>query len=184
MNSKTKKLTSMAMLCAIAYVLAVVIHISIIPAAPFLTYDPKDVIITIGGFIFGPLSALVMSIVVSLLEIFTIGDTGIIGLIMDILSTCSFACTASLIYKKRRTLSGAIIGLVIGSIAMTIAMLIWNYLITPGYMGVPREKVVEMLVPVFMVFNLIKAGLNSGFIFILYKPIIKTLRKIGFVENR
>lgn len=184
MNSNTKKLTSMAMLCAIAYVLTVVIHISIIPSAPFLTYDPKDVIIAIGGFIFGPLSALIMSIVVSLLEIFTIGDTGIIGLIMDILSTCSFACIASLIYKKRHTLSGAVIGLIIGSIAMTIVMLIWNYLITPSYMGVPREEVVKMLIPVFMVFNLIKAALNSGFIFILYKPIIKTLRKIGFVEKR
>lgn len=183
MNNNTKKLTTMAMLCAIAYVLSVVIHISIIPSALFLTYDPKDVIIAIGGFIFGPLAALCMSIVVSLLEIMTIGDTGPIGLLMDILSTCSFACIASIIYKKRHKLSGAVIGLAVGSIVMTIVMLIWNYLVTPGYMGVPRDTVVAMLIPVFMVFNLIKAGLNSGLTYILYKPIITTLRKIGVIEK-
>lgn len=182
MNSKTKKLTSMAMLCAIAYVLAIVIHISIIPAAPFLTYDPKDVIITIGGFIFGPVSALCMTVVVSLMEIMTIGDTGIIGCIMDILSTCSFACIASLVYKKKHSLIGALLGLISGSIVMTIVMLIWNYLVTPSYMGVPRETVVAMLVPVFLVFNLIKAILNASFTYLLYKPIITVLRKVGLVS--
>lgn len=183
MNIKTKKMTSMAMLCAIAYVLAVLVHITIVPSAPFLTYDPKDVIVAVGGFIFGPVSAIIMSVVVALLEFFTIGDTGIIGLIMDILSTCSFALTAALIYKKRHTLSGAVIGLVAGSIVMTIVMIIWNYLVTPGYMGVPREEVVKMLVPVFMVFNLVKAALNSTITFFIYKPIITALRKIGFVEK-
>ena len=183
MNCKTKKLTTMAMLCALGYVLSVLVHISIVPTAPFLTYDPKDVIITIGGFIFGPLSALVMSVVVSLLEIFTIGDTGPIGFIMDVLSTCSFACIASFIYKKKHSFLGAVTGLLCGSILMTIAMLIWNYLITPWYMGVPREEVVKMLVPVFLVFNLIKAGLNSGFAFMLYKPVISALRAAGIVEK-
>ena len=31
---------------------------------------------------------------------------------------------------------------------MTIIMLLWNYLITPLYMGYPREAVVEMLLTV------------------------------------
>ena len=52
-KSKTnvKTLAVMAMLCAIAYVLLVVARV---PVA-FLTYEPKDAIITIGGFMLGPL---------------------------------------------------------------------------------------------------------------------------------
>ena len=46
MNSNTKKLTSGAMLCAIAYVVMV---IGRVPVILFLKYDPKDVIITLGG---------------------------------------------------------------------------------------------------------------------------------------
>ena len=105
----------------------------------FLKYDPKDIIITIGGFIFGPLSALLISSVVSLVEMVTLSETGIIGLIMNILSTVCFACTASYIYKKKHNLKGAVTGLVCGIILMVFAMLLWNYLITPLYMNVSRE---------------------------------------------
>ena len=87
------------------------------------------------------------------------------------------------IYKKKHTLSGAIIGLITGCVAMTIIMILWNYLITPIYMGYPREAVAEMLVPVFLPFNLIKGGLNASFTFLLYKPVITALRKSGFVES-
>ncbi len=67
------------MLCAIAYVVMVAVHLNILPAAPFLTYDPKDVIITIGGFIYGPAEVLIISFIVAFLEMITVSDTGIIG---------------------------------------------------------------------------------------------------------
>ncbi|MDD3841014.1 MAG: ECF transporter S component, partial [Clostridia bacterium] len=109
MDNKTKKLTNLAMLSAIAYIVMVVGRI---PIVLFLKYDPKDVIIAIGGFMYGPLSAFVISAVVSFVEMFTVSDTGVIGLIMNIISSCSFACTAAYIYKRKRTLKGAIIGLI------------------------------------------------------------------------
>ncbi len=102
---------------------------------------------------------------------------------MNIISTCSFACTASVIYKKKRTLSGAVTGLVTGSLMMVLVMLLWNYLITPIYMGYPREAVAELLVPAFLPFNLLKAGLNAGFTFLLYKPITTALRKAGYISD-
>lgn len=178
MNIKTKKLTAVAMLCAIAYVVMV---IGRIPVVLFLKYDPKDVIITLGGLIWGPLTSFAVSVVVSFIEMLSVSETGIIGCIMNIISSCSFACTASFIYKKKHTLSGAAIGLLCGSIAMVIVMLLWNYLITPLYMGYPREAVAELLLPAFLPFNLLKAGLNASFTFLLYKPIITALRKSGYV---
>ena len=132
MNSKTKKMTTLAVLCAISYVVMVMGRI---PIVLFLKYDPKDVIITLGGLIWGPMSACIVSVIVSFIEMFTVSETGILGCLMNIVSSCSFACTASAIYKKKHTLSGAVIGLGVGSVAMVAVMLLCNYLITPLYMG-------------------------------------------------
>ena len=97
MNNKTKKMTTVAMLCAIAYV---VMAVGRIPIVLFLKYDPKDVVITLGGLIWGPLTSCIVSVIVSFIEMMTVSDTGIWGCIMNIVSTCSFACTAAFIYKK------------------------------------------------------------------------------------
>lgn len=180
MDSKTKKITTTAMLCAIAYVMVV---IGRIPVVLFLKYDPKDIIITLGGLIWGPMTSFIVSVVVSLIEMVTISENGVLGCIMNIISTCSFACTASVIYKKKRTLYGAVIGLVTGSLMMVLVMLLWNYLITPIYMGYPREAVAKLLVPAFLPFNLLKAGLNAGFTFLLYKPVTTALRKAGYISD-
>jgi len=179
MNTRTKKITMVAMLCAIAYVVVVVCRV---PIFMFLSYEPKDVIITIGGFLFGPLTSFIVSVIVSFVEMFTISDTGIIGCVMNILSSCAFACVAAYIYKKNHTLLGAVIGLAAGCVSMTIIMLIWNYLITPIYMGYPREAVAEMLIPIFLPFNLLKSGINMAVTILIYKPIVTALRKAGLVE--
>ena len=164
MNGKTKKLTTIAMLCAITYV---VMAVGRIPVVLFLKYDPSDVIVALSGFIWGP----------------TTSETGIWGCIMNIIQTLSFACTAAVIYKKKHTLAGAVSGLAAGWIIATAVMLLWNYLVTPIYMGYPREAVAEMLVPVFLPFNLLKGGLNAAFTFLLYKPVVTALRKSGYVST-
>lgn len=174
----TKELTTLAMITAIAYVLVCSVRI---PVVLFLKYEPKDVIITIGGFLMGPSAVLISSSVVALIEMVTISDTGIIGCIMNFLSTCSYACMASLVYKKNHTMKGAIVGLASGTVFMTIVMLLWNYLITPLYMGVSREDVAGLLIPAFLPFNLLKAGLNSSMTLLLYKPLVTGLRKAGLL---
>ena len=182
MNPRIKKLTTISMLCALAYVVMVLGRIPI-STVDFLKYDPKDIIITIGGFIYGPLSALVISLIVSFVEMLTVSGTGIIGAIMNVVSTCAFSCTASLIYKKKRTICGAIVGLVSGVLLATVVMLLWNYYLTPLYMGYPRAAVGAMLVPVFLPFNLIKGGLNMAATLIIYKPVVNALRKANLIPS-
>ena len=144
----------------------------------FLQLDLKDTIICIGGFLFWPLSAAVISIVVAVVEMFTYSDTGIIGCIMNMLATCAFTCTASFVYAKVRTKKGAILGLALGVIVLTAVMLLWNYLITPLYMvGTTRSMVAAMLPTVFLPFNLVKGGLNMAVILLIYKPVVTALRK-------
>ena len=174
----TRELTTLAMITAIAYVLVYTVRI---PVVLFLKYEPKDVIITIGGFLLGPAAVLISSGVVALIEMFTISETGIIGCIMNFLSTCSFACVAALVYKKNHTMKGAILGLASGAAFMTCVMLLWNYLITPLYMGVSRADVGALLIPAFLPFNLLKAGLNSSITLLLYKPLVSGLRRAGLL---
>ena len=177
-----KKLCMLALLSAAAYVVMFLSKQIPVNVAGFLNFDLKDVIIGIAGFIFGPLAAAGVSVLVSLIEMVTISTTAGWGFLMNVLSTCSFVCTASFIYRKRRTIFGALLGLVIGALLMTAVMLLWNYLITPIYMGQPREVIAAMLVPVFLPFNLIKAGINGTLMFLLYKPVVGALRKARLVE--
>lgn len=183
-KSKSYSLKQMVMLALLASIAYMMVSLVRIPVVLFLKYEPKDVIITIGGFLFGPMASFVVSLLVSLIEMVTISETGPIGALMNLLSTCCFACTAALIYKRKRTVSGAILALIVGSVFMTCAMLLWNWLITPLYLGYEREVVAGMLVPVFLPFNLLKAGLNSAFVLFLYKPLVTALRKTGLVETR
>ena len=171
-HSKTKKLTTTAMLCALAYTAAA---IGRIPIVLFLRYDSKDVSITIGGMIFGPLTSLAITIAVSIAQMFTISGTGFIGCIMNIISSCCFACTAAFIYRKKRTLSGAMLGLFCGMLCQVLVMMLWNYLIAPLYMGYSREDVARLLLPAFLPFNLIKGGLNAALTMLLYKPTVTAL---------
>ena len=67
-NSKSysvKQMVMLALLAAIAYLMVTFIRI---PVVMFLKYEPKDVIITIGGFLFGPMASFVVSLLVSLIE--------------------------------------------------------------------------------------------------------------------
>lgn len=179
--SKTKKLTIIGMLCALAYIAVVVGRI---PLVLFLKYDPKDVVIVIGGLIFGPLTSFAVTMIVSVVQMFTISGTGILGCIMNIISSCSFACTAAFIYKKKHKLSGAILGLFCGFSCQVVVMMLWNYLIAPIYMGYPREAIVELLLPAFLPFNLIKGGLNAAITMLLYKPVVVALRRSNLIESK
>ena len=71
-----KKLATLAMITAIAYV--VMLLSKLMPSVyGFLDFDFKDVVICIGGFIYGPVSAAAVALVVALVEMVTVSHTGI-----------------------------------------------------------------------------------------------------------
>lgn len=171
-----RKLTLAAVFSALAFVSVMIFHVPIMPSAPFLNYDVKDVIEALGALILGPAYGAMIAVVAALLEWITISDTGVIGFIMNTLSSASFVVTAAVIYSRRKNLANAVIGLISGVVMMVIVMLLWNYIVTPLYQGVPRAAVAKMLVPVFLPFNAIKGSLNAAFTFLLYRPVIGMLR--------
>ncbi len=186
MNTKSSQnlrtLLSMAMLVALAVAADAFLRIPGIGG--FLTYEPKDVILTIGGFIFGPIAGILMSLIVCLIEMITVSTTGWIGLLMNFLASGVFVGVSTVIYYRKKTLSRAIIGLVAGSLSMLVIMLLWNYIMTPIFMGATREAVLEMFLPLLIPFNLLKAALNSALILFLYKGVVTALRKSHLIPDR
>lgn len=178
----TKKIASIGVLSAMAMVVALFIRFPIVPAVAWLQYEPKDVIIVIGGFLYGPMSSFIMSAICSILEIMLKGGT-YIDVIMNMISTCAFACPAAYLYKKYHTKNGAIIGLIIGTILSVVCMLIWNYIMTPIYYQMPREAVVALLLPGILPFNLIKCGVNAIITILLYKPLVTILRRTHLADK-
>jgi riboflavin transporter FmnP len=176
MKIKTKQLTQMAVLAAMSILLVYLIHFPIFPAAPFLEYDPADIPIFIGAFMFGPIGGLILTGVVCVLQGVTVSSaSGIIGILMHFFATGSFVLVAGNFYRKNRTRKGAVIGLALGTITMTITMALWNIMITPYFLGVPLEAVLPMILPIIVPFNLLKAGINSAITFMVYKAVSKVL---------
>lgn len=178
-HTRTKHLTTLGMMAAMAC-LVMLIRIPVMPAAAFLTYDPKDVIIVIGGFMFGPLAAVTLAAISALVEMVTVSETGWWGFLMNFISSVAFAVPAAVIYKFRRTLAGAVAGLAVGLVVVVPTMLLMNFLVVPLFMPfVTRSAVVGMLLPVFLPFNAIKYGLNAAIALMVYKPIVSALAAAG-----
>ena len=171
MSPKTKKLTTIAMLTALSAVLITLVHFPLFPAAAFLQYDPADVAILIGTFAFGPAAGVAITVVASAIQAFLLGGDGVYGFLMHVIASGSLVLVAGIIYRVVHTRSGAILGLLSGTVAMGLVMMAANHFITPYFMGAPTEVVDAMLVTVILPFNLLKAGINSVITFLVYKSV-------------
>ena len=90
---RIRRMTMIGLFTALAYVVMMLIHF---PVPPMLTLDLKDTVITLCGLCFGPLAAVFAGIVVPLLELITVSDTGVYGFVMNALGALSFSVTVSL----------------------------------------------------------------------------------------
>lgn len=178
-NQKTKsaKLAKMAMLVAVSIVLVMLIRFPIFPAVAFLEYDPADIPILIGTFAFGPLAGVTLTVVTSLIQGLTVSaSSGLYGIIMHIIATAALVLVAGLIYRRHKSKKSAIIGLVLGTVAMTVVMFFANMVITPMFTGMPLAAIMELM-PFILLFNIVKAGINSIVTFVLYKRISPFLHR-------
>lgn len=183
-QTKTAKLTKLAMLTALSMVLMTMFKLipglgQIFSFGPggFLEYDPADIPIFIGTFAFGPMGGFVMTIIVSLFQAITFSAaSGPYGFLMHVIATGSFVMVAGNIYRVNKNKKGAVIALISGIVTMTAVMIPANIFITPLFFGMPRAAVYPLL-PAIAVFNLGKAGVNSLVTFLLYKPLSRFLHR-------
>ena len=174
-REQIKKLVVMAMLAALSMVLVAAIHVPLIPVVSFLEYDPADIPILIATMAYGPVAGLVLTVIVSVIQGLFIRTTGPWGILMHIIATGMLVLVAGGIYRVRHTRGGAILGLVLGTLAMGLVMMPANHFITPVWMGAPVDVVDGLMLVGILPFNLLKAGINSGVTFVVYKLVSRYL---------
>lgn len=176
---KSDRLVKMAMMAAVACVLGF-IRFPLIPAVSFLTYDLADIPIIITTFAFGPAAGMLALTVVSAIQAFLLGGDSVYGFIMHMIASGAFLMIAGCIYRKHKTKKIAIASMAAATITMTIVMGFANYFVTPFYYGgeAMRATVVSLM-PLILLFNVIKGVLNSAVTFVIYKRISAFLHKEG-----
>lgn len=177
-SQKIKRMTFVALFCAMSYICSVIFPIKVM----FLTLDFKDAVSIMCGMFFGPSAGLFCAVVVPFVELIT-SDTGFYGLIMNILSSVTLVGISTLIYKYKKTIFGAVLGLVAAAFSTVAVMTLANLFITPFYMGVKTEDVIALIPKVILPFNIVKAILNAGIAMLLYKPASTVLKKMQVVRS-
>lgn len=174
---RTKKIVTMGMMVAISITLVYFIHFPIIPVVPFLEYDPADIPILVGTFAFGPLAGVVLTVITALVQGMTVSAaSGLYGILMHIIATSAFVIVAGCMYQSKKTKKMAVISLIAGMAVMAFIMVPSNMVITPAFMGVPRDTVWNLM-PFIVGFNIIKAGINGFVTFYVYKRISAFLHR-------
>jgi len=176
MKIELRTMVRMALLAALSLVLLLLIRFPIIPIAPFLIYEPADVPILIGAFMFGPVSGLIITLVVALIQAILFSPDGWVGFVMHMIATGTLVLVAGLIYKRFHNLKGAIFGLIAGSICMTLVMIPANLFFTVRFYGATYESVRDLILPAIIPFNIIKSFANSIIVLIVYKSISKVVK--------
>ena len=176
MKTDVRKMVLMGMLCAISIVLVSALRLPF-PAAPFLEYDPADIPIIIGTFLMGPVCGLIITVIVSILQgIIFSSSSGIIGIITHIFATGFYVIAIGLV-SKIKIRQSRIVAVIIGTLVMTAAMVVWNMIFTPIFMNQPFEVVKGMILPIIVPFNLMKAGINGVLALIISYFVEKIYKK-------
>lgn len=176
-SSNLKKLTVTGMLCAVAFLCVFLFKFKV----SFLSFDLKDAFLAVISFLYGPVYGVFSAAAVAFLEFLSISDTGVYGLIMNIVSSAAFCGVCGLLYKYKHTFKGAIFGSVTAVLFMTSLMLVANLFITPFYMGVGRGEIAALIPALLLPFNIIKGTVNAALTLILYKPLTSALKRVGLV---
>ena len=187
-SKNVNRLVKISLLVAMAFVL-MLFEFPIPGFPPFLKLDFSDLPALIGGFALGPVAGVIIEGGKVILNLVFHGSyTGGVGEFANFLIGGSFVFVASYIYHKNKTKKNAIIGLIIGTIVMTIVGALFNYyILIPLYatimggmsnvIGFSAEgnsnigSLVGIIVLGITPFNIIKGTIVSLITFVSYKRI-------------
>ena len=178
-REQTRKLVMLAFFTAVAYLSIYIIHFRV----QFLTFEFKNVFITIAAMLFGPIAGGTISLVTAFLEFALYSTTGFYGFLMNFISSASFSMIAALIYRGRRTQFSSYVSLAVASLASTAMMVIANLVVTPLFLGNGVAEVAALIPKLIFPFNLIKCLANAALILLFYKPITLVLRRAKMIPG-
>lgn len=169
------------MMCAISTVLGFFPEIPMAFFAPWLKLDFAYVPMLLTGFSLGFWPGFIVLLVKNIFQFITSNSAGV-GQLADMLMGTSMLLPAVLIYKANRTRTGALVGMVAGTLCiMVVGVLVNRFLLLPVFLGdgfIPyMEKNPYLLWIAVAPFNLIKGAVVSAITFVLYKHLSKFLKR-------
>ncbi|ELC8442061.1 ECF transporter S component [Clostridium perfringens] len=176
----TNKFIKLSLLSAIAVVL-MYIDFPVIPIFPWLKIDLSDVPALMGAFAFGPLSGVIIELMKNLLILIVKGTgTAFVGELANFLVGVALVWPAAMIYKRNKTKKTAILGMVVGILAIEIVGILANvYLLLPAYgMAMSKAELMQYVTVGLIPFNGIKAILVCGITYVLYKKMSVSVFKV------
>jgi riboflavin transporter len=127
-NNKLNKLIKISLLGCIAFILMYIeIPLPIFPS--FLRIDIGDLPALLGAFAFGPMAGVLVELIKNILYAIFKGNTALIGESANFVMGSVLVYLAGIIYKKKKSKNGALMGLLVGGVAMTIAGCVLNYFV-------------------------------------------------------
>lgn len=179
-NKNLNRLVKISLLGAIAVIL-MYFDFPVIPAFDWLKIDLSDVPALMGGFAFGPLAGIVIELIKNLLILLVKGtNTGFVGEFANFIVGVSLVAPAAWFYHRNKSKKTALIGMVLGLIAIEIVGIIANiYLLLPAY-GIHMEPaaLLQYITAGLLPFNGIKAVMVSVVTYILYKKVSMAIFKV------
>lgn len=191
-RSRTRTITQIAMLGALAGVLMNFEFPIPFLAPSFYQIDFSEIPVLVGSFAMGPLAGVLIELVKIMVHLVTKGTvTAGVGDVANFIFGCTFVVPAGLIYRLHHTKSRkhAVMGMAAGTILTTAASCLMNaFVLLPAYgkaFGMPIEAFVEMgtainssihsllgfVVLIIVPFNLLKYAMVSVIVFFIYKRI-------------
>ena len=189
-----KALVKIGMLAAVAVIL-MIFEIPLPFAPAFYEIDFSEVPVMVGCFAMGPLAGALIELVKILLNFVITGtDTAGVGELANFIIGCSLCVPAGLIYRRNRTRKNALIGMITGTVLMTVLGCVINaFVLLPTYataFHMPVNDLIGMGTAVnpnitslstfvlFAVapFNLLKGVLVSIIVFLIYKKLSPIFR--------
>lgn len=178
------------MLVAVAVVLQYIeVPIPFIPS--FIKLDFSDLPELIGAFAYGPVAGIIIALVKNIIHL-AVSQSGYIGELSNFILGAVFAAVAGLIYSKKKTIKGALLGGVTGAVCMALISFPSNlFIVYPFYYNfMPKEIVlqayqeivpsmtsIEQSLVVFnMPFTFIKGILCVVMSMFIYKPLSPILK--------
>lgn len=200
-QTNLNKMIKISLLSVIAFVL--MFFEFPIPVFPnFLKIDISDLPALLGTFAFGPVSGILIELFKNVLHIVFKGtQTGFVGEFANFMVGSIFVATAGIIYKIRKSKKTAILGLIAGTIVMSLAASVLNYtILLPLYAKVfkapieafvamaaainPNIKTVKDLVLLSILpFNLLKGIVISAVTIPVYKSISPILHRESMLQE-
>ena len=181
-SSKVHRLVGIALLAAIGYVL-MMFSFPIIPAFPFLKLDLSDLVVLLGGLLYGPAGGIGVAFIRSLVH-FALTGGGVVNLIGDLaafIASVGFLLPVVYTIRGKHSLLRQIEGLVLGTASLTLVSVLNWLVITPMYMAVFNFNLGMSLTRYVLIgvvpFNLIKGIVVSVAFFAIAKALAPWLAR-------